>query len=358
MKELDLSPFKELIKNRCGLQFEAGNEAILRRALQERIDFLHTRPDGYYALLLTRSQEFQELVNRLTINETYFFREPEQIALVANRLIPRLLATRQGQGPIRLLSAGCSSGEEPYTIIIALMERYGESAGRLFQVFGCDIDSTALAKARLARYSEFSFRGLDPGLRSRYFHKGADGYHLDQRVRSLVTFLECNLLADTLSLEPGRIDIILFRNVSIYFDAPTRRIILEKLASLLNPDGILIPGTSETMANDLGILHLVEEDGCYIFLNSAPLLENGSRSLPPLSSKDLDPISSNTTLSNPLPCSLHSVPPTTHDLEPVHNALAAKQYYTATTLLDGMLATTPASVPARLLRAYLHMIHK
>lgn len=264
--------FKSLIKERCGLLCEGNSEETLAQALSERSQALHIQPADYYARLSSDEAEFQELVNLLTINETYFFREPEQIRLLVDRLAPRFLAAHGGRVPVRILSAGCSSGEEPYSLAMALLDKYGDSVSRLFSFVGGDIDSTVLAKARNGRYTDFSFRGVPAEVRNRYFDKDRWGNLLKPAVKALVSFHELNLLADSFPATLRDFDIIFFRNVSIYFDAPTRQIIQRNLASLMKDDGVLVIGTAETLANDLGVLPLFEENGLFYFIKGTPPL--------------------------------------------------------------------------------------
>lgn len=268
----NLQPFKALIKERCGLTCEGNCEEKLARALDERSAALAINPADYYARLRGDQAEFQELVNLLTINETYFFREPEQINLLVEHIAPRLLAARGGKAPVRILSAGCSSGEEPYSLVMALMEKYGDNVSKLFSFVGGDLDTDVLHKARAARYTDFSFRGVPEKIRSRYFERDLRGHALKSHVKNLVSFHELNLLADSFPSALRDFDIIFFRNVSIYFDTPTRKIIQRNLASLLKDDGLLMIGTAETLANDLGVLPLVEEQGLFYFVKGKPPL--------------------------------------------------------------------------------------
>jgi len=262
---MNLACFKDLIKQRCGLTFEGIHEAPLLAGLQKRIGETNAKSaSAYYAALLDDEHEFHELVCLLTINETYFYREPEQLQLLVDKLIPRMLA--RNRTPVRILSAGCSTGEEPYSIAIALHEKYGASATRLFTLFGADIDKGALEKARTGQYTEFSFRSLAPKLCERYFERQDKCFrNIRNDLRHQVHFHHLNLLAEHYHHALQDYDLIFFRNVSIYFDLPTRRIIQQHLTTLLNDEGYLIVGTAETMANDLGILSLVEEDGLFYF---------------------------------------------------------------------------------------------
>ena len=272
----DTGAIKALIKARCGLSIEGNGEGVLLQALTDRTKVLAIQTGSYYARLVSDDAEFQELVNLLTVNETYFFREPEQIRLLVDRLAPRFLAALEGQAPVRILSAGCSSGEEPYSLVMALMDRYGESVSRLFDVVGGDIDSTVLAKARHARYTEFSFRGVPVSVRSHYFDKDRQTYVLKPEVKKLVEFHELNLLADNQPAVLQGFDIIFFRNVSIYFDTPTRKTIQQNLVKLMKDEGVLVIGTAETLANDLGVLPLIEEDGLFYFAKGQSLLPETS----------------------------------------------------------------------------------
>lgn len=359
---LDLAPFKTLIKERCGLSFEGHGDGKLAQALAERAAALSLRPAEYYARLLGQEAEFQELVNLLTINETYFFREPEQIRLLVERLAPRFIAAQGGRQPVRILSAGCSSGEEPYSLVMALKDKYGESVERLFTFAGGDIDSTVLAKARNARYTDFSFRGVADDVKQRHFTHDRWGYTLKDDIRRLVSFHELNLLAGDFPAALRDVDIVFFRNVSIYFDTPTRRIIQRRLAALMKNDGILVIGTAETLANDLGVLPLLEEDGLFYFVKGSPPLATAAV---PVARPAFD------ALKTPLPPSPATVPPTyfapapplktvlpTADLALARQLTHDKHYDAALPQLDAVLEADPSHTEARLLKAHLLLNRK
>ncbi|MEO5345560.1 MAG: hypothetical protein H7834_04160 [Magnetococcus sp. YQC-9] len=381
---LDPEPFKTLIRNLCGLTFDANNEGNLLRALEERIRTHGINPGEYLLRLRANAREFQELVNRLTINETFFFREPEQLRLVVEKIVPRTLQLRQGMGPVRILSAGCSSGEEPYSLVMALMERYGSGLGALFSFHGCDIDSMVLAKARRGCYSEFSFRGVDDSWKHHYFHRDKGHYCLKESVKRAVTFHAFNLLSDPIIPEFREIDILLFRNVSIYFDLPTRQRVLERVASMLSDHGILIVAASETLANDLGGLRLVQEDGLFHF-TKADMAAAGSakeisrrpasddrvvmpdphftvglaQGVPQVGGEGVLPPSCTFTLSNgsaretiPTPCQEEA---TVADggLDQARLLLSDKRYDEALARLDALLVNHPNHVGATLLKAHL-----
>ncbi len=381
----DLAPFKVLIRERCGLLFEGNGEEKLAHALSERTRALGIRAAEYYPRLVVSDAEFQELVNLLTINETYFFREPEQIRLLVDRLAPRLLAahgTRNEITPVRILSAGCSSGEEPYSLVMALMEKYGASVARLFHFAGGDIDSTVLAKARNARYGDFSFRGVPAVIKQRYFDSDRWGHVLKDEVKRLVGFHELNLLAPRSPDALQNFDIVFLRNVSIYFDTPTRKLIQQNLASLMKDDGVLVIGTSETLANDLGVLSLIEEDDLFYFVKgNPPLPEQAARqnslvraalALPP-PPLNLPPSAPPRLLVPPgdWNLSLAAVPPTptfvaaaneptetASDLAEVRQQVRHKRYAVALPALDVLLAVAPDNIEACLLKAHVMLERK
>lgn len=270
MNAFGLSPFKQLIRTRCGLLLEGVGEEPLVVALKKRIAELGLSGEAaYYARLIGDEGEFQEFVTLLTINETYFYREPEQLTLLVERLVPRLLGEEGGRLPLRILSAGCSTGEEPYSIAMALLEKFGESAARMVRIMGGDIDHHALAKARAGRYTAFSFRGLPAALQDKYFRPfGRDGREIDERIRSMVEFHHLNLLVSPFPSLLGELDVVFFRNVSIYFDEATRRQIQRGFLAAMSPRGRLVVGSAETLANDLGLFRLVEEGGAFHFSRS------------------------------------------------------------------------------------------
>lgn len=375
MTTLDLAPFQSLIKERCGLQFDGNGQAKLVQALQERCTALGVGSAAYLPRLRQSGTEFQELVNLLTVNETYFFREPEQIRLLVDRLVPRLLERRPHQTPLRIFSAGCSTGEEPYSLAIALQEKFGDAAAHRFILVAGDIDSGALVRARAATYSDFSFRGMPAGLRDRYFERVARGWRLAESMRQRVGFYGFNLLADSVDQALQACDVIFFRNVSIYFDLPTRRHIQHRLAGLLKDDGILMIGVAETLANNLGVLPLAEEEGLFYFAKGQPPLapDAGVRSASHGAAPPLPPAPAARPQPEPLaplvPLALpegwgdvhaDSAPPAPQPeaLDAIRQAMQHKHYAQALPLLETLLASAPEHTEASLLKAYVLLERK
>lgn len=277
-----LAPFKDLIKLRCGLHFDESAERPLIASLLKRIAATGAEDGKAYLKKLLRDEgEFHLLVELLTINETYFYRDPQQIKFFVDTLVPQLLVKRPEKSCVRIFSAGCASGEELVSIVMALREKYGAGFEKMFHFEGGDIDHAALRKANAGKYKEFSFRSLDVALRKRYFVEKPHGtWELGESIRQLVRFRYFNLLADVAPSGASLFDCIFFRNVSIYFDVATRKQALKHLHALMPVDGLLILGSAETMANDLGVFELKSQDGQFYFTKeSEVLLQTGSKTL-------------------------------------------------------------------------------
>jgi len=158
---MDLTPFKNMIQDRCGFSFDKNREATLTRIILDRMPENSIKSDTEYLSLLCRNQdELQRLINLLTVNETYFFREPAHLKLFSKSLAPELLRKRGNGVTLRILSAGCSTGEEPYSLGIELAERYGAASQNLFSITGVDVDTEAVRIAKNGIFGSGSFRNL------------------------------------------------------------------------------------------------------------------------------------------------------------------------------------------------------
>lgn len=267
--QADIAPFKTLLLAACGFGFERERESVLVDALGRRMAATKAVSlDAYRSLLAASADEMVRLVELLTVNETYFLREPEALRLVTDRIVPELLAARPG-GTVRLLSAGCSTGEEPYSLAILLRERFGPGWENLCRVAGVDIDASVLAAARRAVYGKGSFRGMDQDLVRRHFSPSPEGgWRLDPDICGAVRLEPANLLTGgCLSLMRDQ-DVILYRNVSIYFPPEVQKAVFHRLADCLVPGGYLLVGATETLHHDLGLLTLVERDGLFLYRKS------------------------------------------------------------------------------------------
>ncbi len=270
---MDLTPFINQIRDRCGLSFKQQTVDILRTAVKERMQTLELQnPAGYFSILQSREDEIQRLINLVTVNETYFLREPKHFEILTDHLIPALLKTTKPGGRISILSAGCSTGAEPYSILIALLEKFGDSILEKVNVIGVDLDSEALESARAARFGKHAFRGMDPRIQQDYFVPLENNVlEVVDRVKSQVEFCLGNLAETTLPGTLGWFDIIFYRNVSIYFDKKTQKEIFHNLARMLTGSGKLIMSSVEISFHDLDSLHLQEIEGVYMYGKSPGL---------------------------------------------------------------------------------------
>jgi len=353
----DLLPFQALVHRRSGLQLETMAESCLMLAVQKRMLATQAKQSSdYYAQLLGDDAEFDELLSLLTINETYFYREQKQLELLTERFVPALLAKADGQ-PLRILSAGCSTGEEPYSIAIALREKFGESACRLVSIAAGDIDQHALCRARQAHYSEYSFRAMPQHLRERYFTRvPKQGYRLDETIRSMVEFHSLNLLASPLPEQLADFDVVFFRNVSIYFDAPSRSRILRALHGVMRETGYLILGSAETLANDLGVFQLREDGRSFYFAKGeappTPRPPAKPRGLPShaLPVQNAAPRAAAKPLRAPLPAAPEAT--TAKQLDAIRAKIRAGLYGAALEQLAPLRLAAPDQVDVQLLQGY------
>ncbi|MGE0084608.1 MAG: CheR family methyltransferase [Desulfococcaceae bacterium] len=268
---MDTAPFKELIKEKAGICFDKSGSDFLSHEIQNMMSGRGLKsPLAYYDLLVRDPEEFFRFLNLLTVNETYFFREPVHLRLFSEKLIPELLGNRAEREKIRILSAGCSTGEEPYSLAIVLHQKYGPDAQKFFSVTGADIDTQAIKKAGEGIYTARAFRSADPVLKTAYFKDlGNSRFQISETVRMQVCFHILNLLSFPYP-EPLRgNDIVFYRNVSIYFESTARKKIFRHLADTLNPGGYLIVSSTETLSHDYKILNLIERDGVFLFCKSA-----------------------------------------------------------------------------------------
>ncbi len=245
----DLKLLGDLIQERFGLTFEGVRREILAARLGPRLRELRLdSARAYYEYLRfhpMRDVEFDRLPALVTNNETYFFRETRQFELLVDHVLPERRALSPGR-PLRLLSAGCSSGEEPYSVGIAL-QNAGHTPGRVWEMDACDLNPDRIAKAKEAVYEEGALRVCDPETRRRYFAAEGERFRLRERYRAGIRFFQANLLAPGFALERGAYDVVLCRNLLIYFgDAAFDRLIGLLDRSLL-PGGYLFLGHSESL---------------------------------------------------------------------------------------------------------------
>ncbi len=240
------------MRQRTGLVFgEARRSAFEAGLLRAMHRGKLTEPAVYLAQLDTQLALLDDLVGEITVGETYFFREPQQFAVVRDQVVPAMVSNRPRERALRMWSAGCATGEEPYTLAIIARELGLEVAAH---IVGSDLSRTALATARRGLYSRWSLRGVSDHVIQTYFESVDERFELIPAVREAVEFRYVNLAEDVYpSLSTGiwGMDLILCRNVLIYFDAGTVARVARRLIGSLSDDGWLLLGASDPPLGDM-----------------------------------------------------------------------------------------------------------
>ncbi|MBA1189657.1 chemotaxis protein CheR [Pseudomonas entomophila] len=235
--------FFDFLHERIGLDVASVGETMVQRALRQRCDALGLSGlDAYWLRLQHSTQEQQALIEAVIVPETWFFRYPESFNALAALARARLAALHDSR-PLRLLSLPCSTGEEPYSIAMALLD--AGVPGSAFRIDAMDISPDSIAKAERGVYGRNAFRGTDLGFRDRYFQADAEGHRLDERVRRQVDLCPGNLLDPRLEARAGHYDFVFCRNLLIYFDTPTQQRAFKVLTLMTHADGVLFIGPAE-----------------------------------------------------------------------------------------------------------------
>ncbi|MHA4966170.1 CheR family methyltransferase [Pseudomonas extremorientalis] len=235
--------FFAFLKERIGLDVASVGEAIIERAVRQRTQAVNAQTPGEYWQHLQSSQDEQQaLIEAVIVPETWFFRYPESFATLARLAKARLAEIKQMRA-LRILSLPCSTGEEPYSIAMALLD--AGLAPHQFKVQGVDVSPLSVERARRGVYGKNSFRGGDIAFRDRHFTEYGDGYHIADRVREQVRLQVGNLLDPTLLANEASYDFVFCRNLLIYFDQPTQKQVFEVLKGLTHVDGVLFIGPAE-----------------------------------------------------------------------------------------------------------------
>ncbi|APD85426.1 chemotaxis protein CheR [Alteromonas sp. Mex14] len=256
MANKDVSPasylkFREFLEKQCGIVLGENKQYLVRSRLASLLykhkyesadELIDVVVRGFDRALL------QSVIDAMTTNETLWFRDNYPFDLLVNNLLPSLSSKNQR---IRIWSAACSSGQEPYSIAMSVLEYQRQRPGALragVEIVATDLSSEMLQKCELGLYDELSLaRGLSPQRRQTFFQQGDNGMmQVKPEVRRMVTFKSLNLLTSYAAL--GRFDIVFCRNVLIYFSADVKQRILQQIAGQLQPEGILFLGASESIS--------------------------------------------------------------------------------------------------------------
>jgi chemotaxis protein methyltransferase CheR len=239
----------DLIQAQFGLSFQGTRQEILDSRLRPRLKELRLGLREYYLYLRfhpERELELNRLASLITNNETYFFRETHQFDILVRHLLPRLKPGLKGR-PLKILSAGCSSGEEAYSMVIAFQNAGLELSGVTWEIDAHDLDPERIARGRKAMYDPSSLRACDPDTQRRYFTAADGRYRLKERYRKGVRFFHTNLMAPNGALGWAVFDVILCRNMLIYFGDSAFDNVIQLFSRSLRPGGYLLLGHSESL---------------------------------------------------------------------------------------------------------------
>jgi chemotaxis protein methyltransferase CheR len=243
LTEQEFASFQQLIHEAAGISLAPSKKALVAGRLSKRLK--HHGLDTfaqYHRLIGQSADERQMAVDLLTTNETYFFREPKHFEHLRDQVLPAQPRDRA----LRIWSAACSTGEEPYSIAMLLAERVPD---RPWEILASDISTRVLDKARSGLYALDNVRGMTPQLLKAHCLKGTGAHEgkflVDPALQRRVSFSQVNL--NTTLPEIGQFDVIFLRNVLIYFDAPTKRAVVARLQQKLRHDGVLYIGHSESL---------------------------------------------------------------------------------------------------------------
>ncbi|HET6516135.1 MAG TPA: protein-glutamate O-methyltransferase CheR [Thermodesulfovibrionales bacterium] len=244
---------RDLIRDYCGIFFDDGSRYLIEKRLSRRVRLNHLDNfRDYYRLLLydkNREDELSAIIDIITINETYFFREQNQLKAFTDEILPVLRNDCRESRKLRIWSAGCSTGEEPYTIAMLILE-YGGMHGWDIEILGSDINQRVLASARRGVYRKNSFRSPQEYFTNKYFkEEGGGAFVISDKVKELVNFCHLNLLDPFRVRFLGQMDVIFCRNVLIYFDHEARKRVADNFYGRLSNGGYLLLGHVESLMN-------------------------------------------------------------------------------------------------------------
>lgn len=245
----DLIRLCEFLYKRTGIQYGESKRFYIERRLTERMTQVGLNKFvEYFSLLRRAGSEVEQLINIFTVNETYFYREDNQLRCLSRSLLPEVVRARNPGDLVRIWSIPCSTGEEPYSIAIWLLENWHLVDAYNIEIVGSDIDTRVLAEAAVGVYGERALSRLSPDLVERYF-RSTDRFfsQIIDDLRESVKFSQTNLVDAPGMAAQGNFDVIFCRNVLIYFDDTSRLAASHNLYESLNPGGFICLGHSESM---------------------------------------------------------------------------------------------------------------
>lgn len=268
----EFDSLSDFIYRKTGIRFESKKLYFLSNRIRKRMRLLGIETVSEYIRILRfadpKNLEFQKLTDLLTINETYFFRDFSQLQAFAESCLIEVAEKKAAAGDrtLRIWSAGCSTGEEPYTLGIIILEMLDDVSDWDISILASDIDLTVLNKARHAVYETRSIRDVPSSYLKRHFQKkGDEQYRVSEQVRRMVTFEHINLSEKQEIRKKRGFDFIFCRNVLIYFDDFSRKRLVDQFYVALNPGGYIFLGSSESVGRISTAFKLRRADGFIVY---------------------------------------------------------------------------------------------
>jgi chemotaxis protein methyltransferase CheR len=262
----DQEMFRDSVREVLGLDFDDSKLEDIGDTLRQRLAATGLDVRSYLRRL-REPGELRRVAELLTVNETYFLRSAEQYRVLAEVAVPDRIRARGAQKALRILSAGCSSGEEPYSVAMVLREAFPELADSWdVRILGVDVNGARLERARAGQYGTWSLRETTAAMRSRWFRTMGREFLLDDRIRRAVVFEERNLLDDDPAFwREAAFDVVFFRNVGMYFAPDAMRAVVGRVARSLAPGGFLFLGHAETLRGVSHDFHLLHSRDCFYY---------------------------------------------------------------------------------------------
>jgi len=251
ISDADFDRFRDFFYRKTGIHFEDGKRYFVDKRLVERIEATgHDNFRSYFTFMRFQAsgEELQELINRMTVNETYFFREEYQFKCMVGPVLEEIVRYKRPGEPVRIWSIPSSTGEEPYSIAIYLLEYWPSIASVDVELMSSDIDSQVLAACRRGVYGRRSVQQLPRTILGKYFTATGDDYRISRELVDSVQFEQVNLNNPAQTRKYRHIDLIFCRNLLIYFNDASRRLAAETFYDALNPGGFIFLGHSESMS--------------------------------------------------------------------------------------------------------------
>jgi chemotaxis protein methyltransferase CheR len=274
LSDKEFKSFRDLIAERAGIYFEPGKQYLLRTNLLQRMEDCGLSNFADYFRLLSSpagTKEFDHLLNLIVIPETYFFRDQAQFRVLEHSIIPEILKNRSDSGSsLRIWSAGCSTGEEPYTIALIVAAGMVGVKNPSVQILATDVSHAALEAARRGVYGARSVRDVPKEYLNRFFSKKKDKYFLDESIKQMVEFSYFNLVTEPYPLlEMSGWDIIFCRNVTIYFQHESTKKVIHNFYQSLRQGGYLFAGYSESLRYFSDEFTTVQVGGTFVYKKEA-----------------------------------------------------------------------------------------